>query len=136
MEDQQSGKPRSVTLAVTLLWVSLAIGVIKAPFDPAGLNAVPYPAIVWSVAAVIMAFFCLLIFKISAGRNWARVTFLVIFLLGLVLGVPGLMAEFQRAPVLALVSIAASVMQLWAVILLFTSPGKNWFGKKAAEPAP
>ena len=136
MEDQQSGKPRSVTLAVTLLWVSLAIGVIKAPFDPAGLNAVPFPAIVWSVAAVIMAFFCLLILKISSGRNWARVTFLVIFLLGLVLGVPGLMAEFQRAPVLALVSVAASVMQLWAVILLFTSPGKGWFGKKAADPAP
>lgn len=34
MENQQSGKPRSVTLAVTLLWISLAIGAIKTPFNP------------------------------------------------------------------------------------------------------
>jgi hypothetical protein len=118
------------------LWISLAIGVIKTPFDPAGLHAVPFPAIVWSIAAAIMAFFCLLIFKISSGRNWARVTFVVIFLLGLVLGLPGLMAEFQRAPALALVSVVTAVLQLWAVILLFTSPGKGWFGMKAADPAP
>ena len=136
MDAPQEGKPRSVTLAVMLLWISLAIGVIKMPFDPAGMKAVPFPALVWSIAAAIMAFFCVLIFMISSGRNWARITFLVLFLLGLLVGLPGVMAEFQRAPMLALVSVAASVMQLWAVILLFTSPGKGWFGKKAAEPAP
>ncbi|HKU69868.1 MAG TPA: hypothetical protein VJQ51_03430 [Burkholderiales bacterium] len=134
--DAKDGKPRSVTLAVTLLWISLTIGVAKMPFDPAGMKAVPFPALVWSIAAVIMAFFCVLIFKISSGRNWARITFLVLFLVGLLVGVPGLMAEFQRVPLLALVSVVASVMQLWAVILLFTSPGKGWFGKKAADATP
>ena len=57
------------------------------------------------------------------------------FVLGVLAGLPGLMAEFVRAPLLALLSVVSSVMQLCAVILLFTSPGKGWFAKKAADPA-
>lgn len=132
MDDAQAGKPRSVTLAVTLLWISFAIGLIRMLVDPSGLKAVPFPAIVWPIAAVITAFFCLIIFKIAAGRNWARITFLVVFLVSLVLGLPALMAEFLRNPAFGLLSVVSSLMQLCAVILLFTSPGKSWFRTKAS----
>jgi hypothetical protein len=133
MDAAQAEKPRSVTLAVTLLWVSFAIGIVRMPLDPAAnLKAIPHPAIVWPLVALILAFFCLIILKISSGKNWARITFLVVFLLTLVLGLPSLAAELARAPVLAAVSIASGVMQAYAAFLLFTSPGKSWFQKKAA----
>ena len=82
MENQQSDRPRTVTIAVNLLWASIAIGLVKIPLDLPALAAMPYPAIVWTVTTLVLGFFCLLIWKISQGRNWARYTYPVFFLIG------------------------------------------------------
>ena len=135
MENQQPDKPRTVTLAVNLLWASIAIGLVKIPLDLPALAAIPHPGIVWTVIALLLAFFCLLIWKISQGRNWARITYLVFFLIGLIPAIPTLLDELGRSPVLAVLSIAQFIMQGYAVFLVFANPGKNWFQKKVPAPA-
>lgn len=133
MENQQPGKPRAVTLAVYLLWGSIAIGLVKIPLDFSTLAAIPSPGLVWSVVVLVLAFLCLLIVKISSGRNWARITYLVFFLIGLIPALPTLTGEFARSPILGVLSIVQAIIQGYAVFLLFTNPGKTWFQKKAAE---
>ena len=130
MENQQSERPRTVTMAVNLLWASIAIGLVKIPLDLPALAAMPYPGIVWTVIALVLAFFCLLIWKVSQGRNWARYTYLVFFLIGLIPAIPTLMNELQRSPVLVVISVVQFIMQGYAAFLLFTDPGKSWFQKK------
>jgi hypothetical protein len=133
MENQQPEKPRAVALAVYLLWGSLAVGLAKIPLDFPSLAAIPSPAIVWSAIAIVLALYGFLFLKIASGRNWARITFLVFFLLGLILAWPTLSSEFARAPAVGVLSIAQGIMQGYAIFLLFTSPGKTWFQKEKAR---
>jgi len=136
MDNQLAEKPRTVALAVNLLWASLAIGFAKIPLDLPSLAAVPSPGIVWPVVILLLAFICFVIFKISSGRNWARITFLILFLIGLVTAVPTLASEFARAPVVGILSIVQGIVQGYAMYLVFTNPGKTWFQKKATAPGP
>ena len=136
MDNQLAEKPRTVTLAVNLLWASLAIGFAKIPLDLPSLAAVPSPGIVWPLMILLLAFICFVIFKISSGGNWARITFLVLFLIGLIAAVPTLESEFSRAPIVGILSIVQGILQGYAMYLVFTSPGKTWFQKKAPAPSP
>jgi len=135
MENQKSERPRTVTLAVNLFWASIAICLVKITLDLPALAAMPSPGLVWTVVVLVMAFFCLLIWKISLGRNWARITYLVLFLIGLIPAIPTLGGEFERSPILGLLSIVQALMQAYGVYLLFANPGKAWFQKKASAPA-
>jgi hypothetical protein len=73
-----------------------------------------------------------LIVMISAGKNWARIAFLVLFLLGLVPSAPTLLADFTRSPLIGALGLGDIVLQIWALILVFTNPGKTWFQQKPA----
>jgi hypothetical protein len=45
---------------------------------------------------------------------------------------PGVVGGFGRAPLGAGIALAGAGLQVWALVLLFTDPGKGWFQKKAA----
>lgn len=71
-------EPLPVGTAVNLLWASLAVGLGKMLMDFSHLGAAAPAAFANFVLVFTFALICFLIFKISAGRNWARITFLVI----------------------------------------------------------
>jgi hypothetical protein len=80
-------------------------------------------------------------FKISQGRNWARITFLVLSLIGLVLFLISLpfyvfyvRAEFGRSPILPVLSVLQGAFQVTGILLAFTPPANDWF-RKTAEVA-
>jgi len=125
----EAQKPKSVGIAVILLWASLAIGLIRALMAFFGAStAAPagYANLVLVVAFALIAF---LIFMISAGKNWARIAFLVLFLVGLLPMLPLILDEFSRSPLVGTLSTAQIVMQVYALFLLFTQPGASWFRK-------
>ena len=120
-------KPVAVRRAIGLLWASLAIGALKTPLDWAYLTSrasVAFNAFVIIFTFAITAFF---IWKIGQGRNWARIIFLVLFLLGVVPFVFIVRSEFARSPASGLLSSVQSGLQAVAFFLIFTSPGKEWF---------
>ena len=90
--------------------------------DPAMMNALLYTAFVLSVLASVLYLY--LAKKIRRGANWARITSMVLALISLLaLGQPN---------VLAIIQIALGVI---AVILLFRSPGKEFFlSQKSHRP--
>ncbi len=120
-------KPVVVRRAIGLLWASLAIGALKTPLNWAYLTSRAsgaFNAFVIIFTFAVTAFF---IWKIDQGKNWARIVFLVLFLLGVVPFVFIVRSEFARSPASGLLSTLQFGLQAVAFFLIFTSPGKEWF---------
>ena len=76
---------------------------------------------------LIFVFWSLLILKVSTGRNWARITYLILTILSLPLYVPIVRIDFNSHAALGLFTAASVVLPILGLWLLFTSPGKRWF---------
>lgn len=130
METQSTvEQPQSVRAAVNLLWASLVVGLVKMLMDFSNLSAVAPAAFTNFVLIFTFAIIGFLIFKLSAGRNWARITFLVMFVIGMLPTLPLVLSEFSRSPVVGALSVAQIGLQVYALFLLFTKPGSVWFRK-------
>lgn len=122
-------KPDAVSLAVKLFWATLAVGLVKVLADFAALSASGPAAAVNFVLIFTFGLIAFLIFKISAGRNWARITMLVFFVIGALPSVPLILGEFSRSAVIGVLSVAQLGLQGYALFLVFTRPGSSWFRK-------
>jgi hypothetical protein len=133
MSDQlNSNKPMSIARAIALLWLSIGLGLVKIPLDLAHLRTLASIEFTVIVIVLTMAVIAFLILKISRGRNWARITFLVLFVIGVLPAVPLVHAEFSRSIILGMVSTLQIGFQVYALFLVFTKPGSSWFRQSAA----
>ena len=133
METQNAvQKPQPVATAVNLLWASMAVGLVKMLMEFSKLSAAAPAAFTNFVLIFTFGLIAFLIFKISAGRNWARITFLVLFVIGMLPMLPIMLGEFSRAPVVGALSVAQVGLQGYALYLVFTQPGCVWFRKATA----
>ena len=132
-------KPKSIVLAIILLWAAFALLLIVGLPDIVRRVSVwihqcdplfVIPCVVLNVGAFI-AFRAVSILKISAGRHWARVTcsyffgwdFLACLLPGKILAGP----VEQRCIMLIYLGLQAA-----ALALLFSNSGRTWFQKGKA----
>lgn len=130
METQSDAqKPQPIVTAVNLLWASLAVGLVKMLMDFSNLSGVAPAAFTNFILIFTFALIAFLIFKISAGRNWARITFLVMFIIGVLPTLPIVLGEFSRSAVVGALSVSQIGLQVYALFLLFTLPGSSWFRK-------
>lgn len=133
MENQDpEEKPQAVKTAVKALWAAVAVGLVKIPLDFAHLSAMAAMAPVAGLiigGLTVYALIAFVIAKISAGRNWARIVWLILFAIGMPLGLPMMFAEFTRAPGMGALSLLQMGMQVYGLFLLFTQPGSVWFRK-------
>lgn len=123
-------RPSTIGVALGLLWVGLAIGPIKLLFNWAYLVSRSGVAVNVFIVGVGLAFYCFFIWKIGEGKNWARIAFLVLFVLGVAPYIFILRSEFARSPLLGTMSIVQAGIQAAALYLLFTSPGSEWFRQR------
>ena len=77
------------------------------------------------------------IYKIGRGRNWARITFTALFIIGVPFSVLPLVKSVAASPVSGGLGIAQAVIQAIALVFLFQRPSSDWFGemKKARRAA-
>ena len=122
-------KPQPVVTAVNLLWASVAVGLVKMLMDFSNLSTLAPAAFTNFVLIFTFILIGFLIFKISAGKNWARITFLVMFIIGILPTLPLVLGEFSRSSVVGAISVAQIILQVYALFLLFTLPGSSWFRK-------
>lgn len=125
-------KPQPVGTAVNLLWASLAVGLVKTLIDFSNLSAQASAAFTNFVLIFTFALIGFLTFKISAGKNWARITFLVLFVIGVLPTSFVVLGEFSQSSILGALSVAQIGLQGYAIFLLFTQPGSTWFRKVLA----
>jgi hypothetical protein len=127
-------KPQSVVTAVNLLWAVLALELVKTPMHYFHLSATGPAMLTKNYVPLAMAgliILAFLIFTISSGKNWARITLLVMVVRTL-FGVSGILDQFSWSPVHGIISVAQVGLLVYAVFLLFTKPGSVWFRKVTA----
>lgn len=133
MENQiERSKPQPVTTAVNLVWGSMVLGLLSMMFSPflnLKAQALVFAFVGLAVTVAIIAF---LLRKISAGKNWARVTYLVFFVLGTPTTVLSLPTVLSVAPIYGMLTLIGVGLQGYALYLLFTQPGGAWFRKEVA----
>src|SRR3989344_996282 len=115
----KKNKPDSVSTALTLLWISLAVGVLNSiiNFSNSVDLAQGYGSgFVIFVTLFTLAFTAFFIYMIGEGKNWARITFLVLFIIGIPFSVLPAIILLVTNPVSAMLSAGISILQLIALI--------------------
>jgi hypothetical protein len=127
-------KPRPVILAVKLLWIFLAIGIILQCWIIGNIAVHPSNELSnTSLFSVIMnavfmdAVFALLIVQISRGKKWARGILLFLAIIGLPSSLFSLVHEFTRSPIESIILFAQIALQIYTLSLIYNQPGANWF---------
>lgn len=123
-------RPTPVTRAVQLLFISLVIGQIRALVNLA--HRTSGSALILA-GLIVVAFFLLgfvLVWRISARRNWARIVLLVLVVINLPFAVLGNVAELKQNVRSGVVSIFIEVILWIGTGLLFTKNSNAWFGRR------
>lgn len=126
-------KPKSVALATTLLWICVALGLVTALLDQQRLAEVATPSFINIVLFVCFATIVGVTLLISARKNWARITYAVLFLLGLVPGLSTILKSFATVAVVGMIPLASACLQLAALVLLFLPSANSWFRGEATN---
>lgn len=121
-------KPKSIIAATNILYATLFLGVINwgiSQFTTAQTGGARVEAIIVLILTISVIFF--LIKQIAAGRKWSRVVLLVLFLLGLAgyLWVGPVM--FRINLLVAVISLLETILQIIALIYLFSKDSTTWF---------
>lgn len=120
-------KPTDVVSGVKLLYMSLLLGIVSAVLDFRSEVALSSAVQVVTTIVVTSGLLLFLIVKISDGRNWARITFLILYLLGLGVSLPFLYYELRRSPMGGFMFILQSLLQTVALFFLFKRSSGVWF---------
>jgi hypothetical protein len=127
METQSAtNRPRSVGTAVNLLWTSLAVGLLKVLMDLSHLSGMASIAAIVILSVVFVALFGFLYLKISFGKNWARVTFLVMGVIGIMPTFSIVSTEFSR-------SVVVGTLSLLQLALPRTGDRPRFFGENQSD---
>lgn len=121
-------RPVEIKRAAICIGISLILGFVKIALDTQHLASQGIPiAAAFILPSIITAILLFFVYKTYQGRNWARITFLVLTVIGLLPYIPMLAEEFERAVFIGLLSVTQLTLQIFALWLLFSSPGKHWF---------
>jgi hypothetical protein len=121
-------RPQVVDYAVAILFMALIVRAVDVVMI--GLTHVMSATI---MGLTILAVITLVVRKISQGRNWARITYLIYVSYSLqfmdwwlLLDIHHRYNELSSIQALGLVLFA---LQFWAIFALFSPPGDAWFLK-------
>lgn len=119
-------RPQEVQLAITLIYISLAFGPVKLGLDLDFYRSLGL-AMTLIISVMVVALMILLTVKIGEGRNWARVTFLVLFVLGAPFFLRTGPAEFARSRLVFLLSLGQIGLQGYASFLMLRKASGAYF---------
>lgn len=120
--------PKKIKLAANLVYASLLVGILNSLFSEilTDENILSEPGGLVFLAAITIVL-AILGYKIGQGKNWARIIFVIMVLLGTI-GYPDFISEeFRRSILLGVVSIIQLVLQLYALVLLFNKASVQWY---------
>jgi hypothetical protein len=120
-------RPATVSLAVRLLWIACTLGALFILLKPLTLRPGTPVLLVRLISLLFIGPFVWLNFKIAARRNWARITFVVLVILGTLFYLihP---EKVIRLSWLDTVNFTLQTgLQLSAVVLLLLPSVRRWF---------
>ena len=119
-------RPGVISLAVVLLWAAMAFEALGMALDfDRYASAVGMVAL--GVTLVLVGFVLWLITLIGKGRNWARLTYLALFVLGSIYHLTHMRELLTHSAFDVVTTLAQTAMQLAAMVLLFLRESNAWF---------
>jgi hypothetical protein len=129
-------RPREVGWALSLQLIALALSPFATALDWKHLNSVePIQKLIF-VEIFIISILGYVLWRISKGKNWARIVLLLSFLLGLPSFLIYLRADFARSLALGVVVVLEAVLEVAGLWLLFVAPAKDWFKSASSMRRP
>lgn len=125
-EGQLLMRPRSVKAAIVLMILSLAITPVNFWLKGGRLNNV---SSIITVVAIVLSFAIIsyLMNRIWQRRNWARIVYAALGIVGFFLSLPNIYGLFFVTPLFFGVSALQQSVDLAALVLLFVKPSNGWF---------
>lgn len=130
---QPANRPEKVGTAVKLLYITLGIGVLRSIMEASMHAQMVSPTFVMFITFFVLGIMWLFIYMIGRGRNWARITFLVLFIIGIPFSVLPLLRSLAVNPISGLLGIGLMVIQIVALVFLFQRASSDWFREMKAK---
>jgi hypothetical protein len=130
--EDRAPRPMTVTVALVLLWSIQAV--MFAMLVASWLMFTSSSRTDTLFAAMIAVMWLLntsLLIMVHRGQNWARITFLLLYLLGLPFALYSLGEGPARDPLSFQTALLQIAMKTTAMILLFVGPARAWFRHRA-----
>lgn len=119
--------PEAVASAVTLIYVTLGIGVVRTIIDWPEVSQGNAPGVTLLVAIFVFGVLLWLASRIRRGRNWARIVFVVMVVLGTPFSIVPLLKAMGTSPFSAILGIIQVVLQLLAAASMYSPRARPWF---------
>lgn len=120
-------QPSRVATAIKLLYATLAIGLIRSIIESSRHSEASSVGFVLFVSFTVFGLMWLLIYMTGKGRNWARITLLVLFVLGVPLSIWPMIQSLTQDPISGILGLVQVVMQVVALMFLFQAKSSGWF---------
>ncbi|MDD5129803.1 MAG: hypothetical protein PHS66_01960 [Candidatus Omnitrophica bacterium] len=127
--NSESIKPKSVIMGVRFLYAAIIVSFLRGIIVGRQIGEVENIPFV-SVILVLIFVSCLtwfLVYKISLGKNWARILYTILFIIGNGLTIFPLIASVVKHPVSGLLGIGQAVLELIGMMMLFSVSSNQWF---------
>jgi len=121
-------KPAAIRRAIVTLWTSFALNLFITALDWRYQTSQVPPLVLILSQIFGLGIAVWLFWKIGVGRNWARIVYLVLLLVGLTAVVPEIMASAARAAHIAGLKMIELGLDIASMVLVF-GPGRDWFRK-------
>ena len=125
-----SQRPKRVTTGVQFLLASLTLGTITASV---GVVRTTSGTVMVGALVFVLMFFAVsfvLVWRIAAGKNWARIVWLVLVLIGTPFALRSYVATMKVSVLSSSLSIFITILQLVGTYLLITGSSNSWFRKR------
>jgi hypothetical protein len=120
-------KPTRVTHAVALLWIAYVLSVVHVGLALGYLSRLFDMRSFVPLQSASFLFYALLIYSISKGRNWARVTYLILMGVRVMTVTRMFPRDLQTSKLAVVVTVISLMCQCVALYWLYTEPGRLWF---------
>ena len=123
-------KPAKVVLAIRILYLIVALGIIRLTFSVVRHIDVRSPDFLILTKVLVYSVSIFLIYQVGKRKNWARWSLLAVLAAGIPLIILPAFGAISHNPVYATLAILQLGLFVVALVLLFHESSSTWFSAK------
>jgi uncharacterized membrane protein (DUF2068 family) len=125
--DKLAERPQKVVMAVRMLYLLIAIGIVRTSMTVIRHVDVRSPYFLISIKLMVYAVTLVLIYQVSRGRNWARWLLLAVVAIAFPLSILPIFETLAHNPVHTLLGYLQLALYIAAMSFLFQRSSSDWF---------